>query len=146
MKLYRHVRDWQKSFFYRNDTSPTYQLSLPGFHENRLAYSSILNSWPGIEERKTLALVLEKIRALLAHGLSAISLIQYWVGWRVHPLSICSKLMSDYSGSGDSMRYTHIDYIMTELSRATNKLLCEPLELVNRVGLAPFWAKISLWR
>ena len=93
MKLYSHVKDWQKSFFYCKDTSLEGQLSLPGFHKDRLVYSAILNSWPSSEERRALVLVLGQIKALLAHGLSTIDLIQCWVGWRVQPLSIRTKLM-----------------------------------------------------
>ena len=141
MKLYNHNQDWQKSFFYCRDTSPVGQFPLSGFRENRLIYSAVLNSWPSTEDKKKHAPVFKHIKALLAHGLSAIDLIRCWVRWQVQPLSMRSRLMCEYSGPGDVMRFSQVILTPAEVARATKKFLGEPLEIISQVGLAPFCTK-----
>ena len=141
MKLYSHIKDWRKSFFYCRDTSPVGQPPLPGFRDSRLVYSAVLNSWPSTEDNRKLVLVFKQIKALLAHGLSAIDLIRFWVGWQVQPLSERPKLMCEYSGTGDDMRISQVVFSSAETARATKKFLGEPLELVSLVSLALLWVK-----
>ena len=104
---------------------------MPGFHESWLVYSTVLNSWPSTEDKKKLAPVFKQIKALLAHGLSAIDLIRCRVGWKKQPLSACTKLMCEYSGLGDSMKFSQAVFTPAETARATKKFLGEPLEVVD---------------
>ena len=80
MNLHSRVKEWHRSFFYCKDISPEDEPPLPGYREDRLVYSPILNSWPTIEDKKELEPVLEQVNALLSHGLSAIDLVKCWVG------------------------------------------------------------------
>src|SRR4051812_21303409 len=88
MKLHSRVKEWQRSFFYSNDTNLAGEPPLPDFREERLLYSSILNSWTRVEDKKELKPILRRVDALLSHGLRDIDLTKCWVIWQVQPLSV----------------------------------------------------------
>lgn len=139
MKLHSRVKEWQRSFFYCKDTSPEGEPPLPGFREDRLTYSPILNSWPSTEDKKKLEPVLRRVDALLSHGLSAIDLVKCWVGWQIQPLSARSRLLCEYSGPGDDMSFSQVALGTTEVIQSVKKLLGESVAAISQVGLNPFW-------
>src|SRR4051812_11731501 len=123
MKLHSHAKVWQKSLFYYKDISPEGEPSLYGFRGDRLVYSSALNSWPSKEDKKKLELVLHRVSALLFHGLSVVDLVKCWVVWQIQPLSIRPRLMCEYSGPGDDMRFSQVILKPDEVIRSTKRLL-----------------------
>lgn len=104
-------------------------------------YSTALNSWPNKEDKKRLKPVFRQISSLLFHCLSVVDLVKCWVGWQIQPLSIHTKLMCEYSGSRDAMRFSQGILEPYEVVRSTKKLLGEPIGAISRVGLNPFWAR-----
>ena len=134
-------KECQKSFFYCRDTSLGGEPPLPGLREERLVYSSILNSRPDREYKKKLKPVLHWINSLLFHGLSVVALARCWVGWQIQPLSIRPRLMCEYSSPRDDMRFSQVILEPNEVTRSRKRILGEPISVINQVGLNPFWRR-----
>ena len=102
-KLTNKVKDWQMSFFYCNVKDIEDEHPLPGFRESRLEFHDGVNLFPTEKMEKKNKLILARIKALLAHGLTGRDLTRSLVGWQIQPLSIRNRLMCDYNGKGDPM-------------------------------------------
>ena len=82
-KLTNKVKDWQRSFFYCTVEDIEYEHPLPGFCERRLEFHDGLNLFPTEKMERKNKPILARIKALLAHGLTARDLIRCWVGWQI---------------------------------------------------------------
>ena len=80
------------------DTAQAGENPLPGFRALCLGPNHQLPDKITVAERKTLALTLAKIKALLGNGLTGIDLVRVWLAWRVIPLSRRPGLMCTYTG------------------------------------------------
>jgi hypothetical protein len=132
------VKDWQKSYFYCPAQEIPGEHPLPGFRESRLEFHGVFNLFPKEVHQKRNELILARIRALLAHGITARDLTKCWVGWQIQPLSIRDRLMCEYTGKDDPMGFAHNELSASELVTACKKFLAECLDYLKKVGLAPF--------
>ena len=138
MKLATEMKNWHKSFFYSRAEAPEKENPLLGFRNSRLVYQEHFNSYPSDDQRNKIELVLGQIKALLAHGLLGTDLTRCWVEWQVQPLSVRDRLMCEYSGLDDPMRYAHTQLAPAALVTACRKYLANSKNEIFTVGLAPF--------
>lgn len=77
------------------------------------------------------------IRALLSHGLNATNLTRCWVERQVQPLILRTKLMSEYTGSKETMKFSNIVLMPIAVVRAAKRLLGETKGKIGQVVLDP---------
>ena len=139
LKLLRHTKDWQKTFFYCRDTSPANEPELPGYSIDPCVIRASQNSFASKEARARLAPLLHKINVLVAHGLKGTDLIKTWMKWRVQPLSIRHKLLCEYSSSRiDPIRFSEEDIPNKTLIKLIKTQLGETMSEIGEDGLEPF--------
>ena len=140
LNLHSHVKHWQKSFFYCQDTSPPGEKPLPGFSTETLSLSDNLSAFAPKANRQTIQPLLHKLAVLAAHGLCGLNLIKTWISCRIQPNSIRPKLLCDYSGHlTDSLRYSEKSYPATDVNKAMKNFLAEKVEVIRSIsGLGPF--------
>ncbi|XBH57718.1 hypothetical protein VPH35_079269 [Triticum aestivum] len=134
-----HPKDWNMTWFYCQDTSPTDESPLPGFRPTRLEPTHPLSDKLTAAERQPLLPAINKIKALLGNGLNGIDLVRVWISWRVIPLSRRPGLMCEYTGrKDDPQRHSRNDLPEDVAEEETKALLNESLADCGRIGLAPF--------
>ncbi|XBI55483.1 hypothetical protein VPH35_037300 [Triticum aestivum] len=134
-----HPKDWNQTWFYCHDTSPTDENPLPGFRALRLESNHPLPDKLSQAERQPLIPTINKIKALLGNGLNGIDLVRVWIAWRVIPLSRRPGLMCDYTGrKDDPLRHSPDDLHEDVIDDMTKSLLNESLADCGRTGLSPF--------
>ena len=139
LKLLSHTKDWQKTFFYCRDTSPTNEPDLPGYSTDPLIICASQNSFAPKEARVKLTPLLHKINVLTTHGLKGTDLIKTWMSWRVQPLSIRHKLLHEYSGSRiDPLRFSEEDLPTKTLIKIIKTQLGETKAEIEEDGLVAF--------
>src|SRR4051812_34879296 len=89
-------------------------------------------------KKEKLAPLLARMKALLAHGLLGAYLIRCWVGWQIQPLSVRGRLLCEYSGLDDPIRYAHTQFEPAALLSACKKYLAESKKDIAMIGIAPF--------
>jgi hypothetical protein len=92
-----HPKDWNRTWFYCQDTSPADENPLPGFCDCWLSPKHPLPDRISIAERAKYMPTFSKVRALLANGLIGVDLVRCWVAWRIIPLSRRTGLMCEYT-------------------------------------------------
>lgn len=138
-KLASHPKGWNKTWFYCKNTASQNENPLPGYRLDRLNATIAFPGWPSAEERKQIAPIYPKIRALVANGLTGIDLTRCWISWRIQPLSHRGDLMCNYTGEpADVQRFSQVNLSASDINKATKRLLGEPQEKCNKTGLAPF--------
>ena len=140
-KHHSHLKDWNQTWFYCQNTAPAGENPLPGYRPHRLRNGHPLPLLLTAKERQTYAPQLAKVRALLANGLTGIDLVRCWVSWGILPLSRHPVLMHEYSGNvKDPQRYHEI--VMTDIAvtESVKKMLDEPIAACSQIGLPPFCA------
>lgn len=134
-------KGWQNTYFYCKDTSPAGEPPLPSFRSELLEITPKMNSFADEESRDKLDPLYTKIRALRSHGILATDLVKCWVGWRIQPLSIRSRLMCTYTNKpSDDLRFTKNTLNSEAIIKAAKKFLSLKAEEVKKVGIAPFHA------
>ncbi|XBI55331.1 hypothetical protein VPH35_037176 [Triticum aestivum] len=134
-----HPKDWNRTWFYCQDTSPADESPLPGFRPSRLEPTHPLSDKLTQAERQPLLPTINKIKALLGNGLNGIDLVRVWISWRVIPLSRRPGLMCEYTGrKDDPQRHSRNDLPEDVAEEMTKALLNESLADCGRTGLAPF--------
>ena len=142
LKLLSHTKDWQKTFFYCQETSPEKEPKLPGYSVEHLALNDNQNSFVKDEEQVKLQPLLKKIEVLVAHGLKGTDLIKTWMGWRIQPLSIRDNLMCKYYGKvTDPLRYSATPFLKKQLIKAVKTQLGETIAEIEEDGLPAFSKK-----
>ena len=138
-ELPSHPKDWNRTWFYCQDTSPADESPLPGFRPSRLEPTHPLSDKLTQAERQPLLPTINKIKALLGNGLNGIDLVRVWISWRVIPLSRRPGLMCEYTGQKDDpQRHSRNDLPEDVAEEMTKALLNESLADRGRTGLAPF--------
>ncbi|XBI53018.1 hypothetical protein VPH35_035310 [Triticum aestivum] len=134
-----HLKDWNQTWFYCQDTSPADESPLPGFRALRLEPNHPLPDKLSQAERQPLIPTINKIKALLGNGLNGIDLVRVWISWRVIPLSRRPGLMCDYTGrKDDPLRHSPNDLPEDVVDDMTKSLLNESLADCGKTGLNPF--------
>ena len=135
-----HPKDWNQTWFYCKDTSPTDENPLPGYCAEGLDPKHNLPKKLTAAERKILAPTIAKVKALLGNGLTGIDLVRCWVSWRIIPLSRRPGLMCTYTGGAkDPLHHSSVCVTDGAMNEMTKTLLNESLESCSKVGLNPFY-------
>ena len=138
-KLHSHPKDWNQTWFYCKDTSPTDENPLPGYRPHRLSNTHPFPQRLTAKERSNYAPQLSKLRAFMANGLTGVDFARCWIGWSVLPLSRRPDLMCEYTGSlTDPQRHINIQLTEAEITEAVKKMLNEPEAVCGQTGLSPF--------
>ncbi|XBJ28328.1 hypothetical protein VPH35_005452 [Triticum aestivum] len=141
-ELPSHPKDWNKTWFYCQDTSPAGENPLPGFRALRLESNHPLPDKLTVVEHLPLTPTIKKIKALLGNGLDGIDLVRVWVAWRVIPLSRRPGLMCTYSGEKDDpLRHSPDNLPDDAVEATTQTLLKEGTVTSNAFVLLPFCKK-----
>ena len=74
-KLHSHPKDWNKTWFYCRDTSPTDENPLPGYRPHRLSNTHPFPQRLTAKEWSNYALQLSKRRAFMANGLTDVDFV-----------------------------------------------------------------------
>ena len=139
-----HPKDWNQTWFYCKDTSPTDENPLSGYRVQHLDPKHRLPEKLTTAERAKLAPTIAKVKALLRNGLTGIDLVRCWVSWRIIPLSRRPGLMCTYTGGiKDPLRHSSVRLTEEALNEMTKTLLNEDAEDCSKVGLNPF-CKLNL--
>ena len=138
-KLHSHPKDWNQTWFYVQDTSPTGENPLSGYREHRLSNNHPLPQWLDSKERAKYAPAFSKLRAFMANGLTGVDFFRCWLSWSILPLSRRPGLMCEYTGDvKDPQRHCDIELSDAEVTEATKKLLNESIKECSKTGLSPF--------
>src|SRR3954471_22721078 len=139
-ELPSHLKDWNQTWFYCQDSSPAGENPLPGFRALRLESTHPLPDKLTAIERLPLTPKIKKIKALLGNGLDGVDLVRVCVTWRIIPLSRLPGLMCNYSGEKDDPQRHSPDDLPDDVVEATTQsLLKEGTVTSNAFGLMPFW-------
>ena len=137
--LASHPKMWQRTFFYRKDTSPSGEKPLPGYRADRLVFDEKMRSFAEPAAREKLVPLIRRVNALIVHGLTGLDLTKCWVKWHIQPLSIRNRLLCEYSGSStDAMRYSAKVPTDSELVKMLRLLVNTSKSSILQTGLAPF--------
>ena len=98
-KLHSHPKEWNQTWFYCKDTSPTVENPLPGYRPHRLSNTHPFPQRLTAKERSNYAPQLSKLRAFMANGLTRVDFARCWISWSILPLSRRPGLMCEYTGS-----------------------------------------------
>ena len=138
-KLHSHPKEWNQTWFYCMDTSPSDENPLPGYRPERLSNTHPFPQRLTARERANYAPQLSKLRAFMANGLTGVDLARCWISWSILPLSRRSGLMCEYMGSlKDAQRHIDIQLTDAEVTEAVKKILNEPEAVCAQTGLLPF--------
>ncbi|XP_037478723.1 uncharacterized protein LOC119355935 isoform X4 [Triticum dicoccoides] len=138
-KLQSHPKEWNQTWFYCKDTSPTDENPLPGCHPHCLSNTHPFPQRLTAKERATYAPQLSKLRAFMANGLAGVDFSRCWLSWSILPLSRHPGLMCEYTGSlKDPQRHMDIQLTDDEVTEAVKKMLNEPEAICSQTGLSPF--------
>ena len=138
-KLHSHPKEWNQTWFYCMDTSPSDENPLPGYRPERLSNTHPFPQRLTARERANYAPQLSKLRAFMANGLTGVDLARCWISWSILPLSRRSGLMCEYTGSlKDAQRHIDIQLTDAEVTEAVKKILNEPEAVCAQTGLLPF--------
>lgn len=87
VKLASHPKGWNKNWFYCKNTAPEGEHPLLGYQLDWLDGTVAFPGWASKEERRQIAPLYSKIKALTANGLTGVDLTRCWITWRIQPLS-----------------------------------------------------------
>ena len=82
-----HPKDWNQTWFYCKDISPSDENSLSGYRAECLDSNYQLPEKLTTVECKKLAPTIRKVQGLLGNGLTGVDLTRCWVAWRIIPLN-----------------------------------------------------------
>ena len=97
-KLHSHPKEWNQTWFYCKDTSPTDENPLSGYRPHRLSNTHPFPQRLTAKERANYAPQLSKLRAFMANGLTGVDFARCWITWSILPLSRRPGLMCEYTG------------------------------------------------
>ena len=133
-----HPKDWNQTWFYCKDISPSDENPLPGYRAERLDSSYQLTEKLITAEYK-LVPTIRKVQALLGNGLTGVDLIRCWVAWRIIPLSRRSGLMCTYTGgTDDPLRHSSQRLTEEGIIEMATTLVNSKFKDCSKVGLNPF--------
>ena len=136
-----HPKEWNKTWFYCQDTSPEGENPLSGYRSYRLSTDTELPDRMSAVGRAQYASTFSKVRALLANGLTGVDLNHCWVSWRILPLSRRGALMCQYTRKvDDPQRFTRTPLKDQDLNTIVKSLLGETLAAWSKTSLNPFSA------
>ncbi|SPT20454.1 unnamed protein product [Triticum aestivum] len=138
-KLHSHPKEWNQTWFYCKDTSPSDENPLPGYRPEWLSNTHPFPQRLTAKERSKYAPQLSKLRAFLANGLTGVDLARCWISWSILPLSQRSGLMCEYTGSEkDPPRHIYIQLTDDEVTEAVKKILKNRKLSVLKPAWLPF--------
>ena len=94
-KLHSHPKEWNQTWFYYMDTSPSDENPLPGYRPERLSNTHPFPQRLTARERANYAPQLSKLRAFMENGLTGVDLARCWITWSILPLSRRPGLMCE---------------------------------------------------
>ncbi|SPT18612.1 unnamed protein product [Triticum aestivum] len=143
-KLHSHPKEWNQTWFYLKDTSPTDENPFPGYRPHRLSNTHPFPQRLTSKERSNYAPQLSKLRAFMVNGLTGVDFARCWISWSILPLSRCPGLMCEYTGSlKDPQRHIDIQLTDAEVTEAVKKMLNEPKAVCMSSGRCDICQRVA---